>query len=122
MPKGSNTSASHLLVAKIAFIDIGLTDCLYIFGKSRLFQSKIWGRASTGDGETKEDDVAVVWSNGFSSTDLRATIVWTEPAAIPGCRFWVLNNRDLSVTCGAEDVIFPSGLSGPDNVNNAEKS
>jgi len=100
-----------------AFGRINLVKTLKLSGANTISTLAVDAEISAGATDTYTFPVNTA---SCSADDLSVTLVWTDPAASPGCTSCVINNLDLKVTKPSA-IYYPNGLSGADNINNAER-
>jgi hypothetical protein len=87
-------------------------------GKSLLLDGN---RASmptmTKAGDTKTYSITVAQG----ASDLKATLVWSDPAAAVGATKTLINDLDIKVTDPSGKVFFPNGRAAKDNINTVEQ-
>ena len=100
---------------------ISLLDSLHLAERGNI-RTKVWDRQTIGNAQLLTRDVTID-AAACDSTELRATLVWSEPGSSLGCRRCLLNDLDLFVIPVADPatVYFPNGLDKRDSTNNAER-
>lgn len=97
-------------------LDLGGT-VLSLEGRSMTFEDHKSG-LQTGRAATWKYEV------GSSDEPLKATLAWTDPAALPGAGKALVNDLDLKVTAPDGSIYFGNHFlngGGPDTVNNVEQ-
>merc|ERR1719491_1597460 len=101
---------------------ISLVNSTYISEGTEGINFQIWDNETIYSGESKIYSVPILDPSTFRTNELRATLVWTDPPALPFCKKCVLNRIDLSVNKAGDTTIFyPNGLNEPDKLNNAQR-
>lgn len=100
---------------------VSLLDSLHLAGRENI-RTKVWDRQTIGNAQLLTRDVTVD-ASACDSTELRATLVWSEPGSSLGCRRCLLNDLDLFVIPVADPatVYYPNDLDKRDSTNNAER-
>ena len=100
---------------------ISLLDSLHLAERGNI-RTKVWDRQTIGNAQLLTRDVTID-AETCDSTELRATLVWSEPGSSLGCRRCLLNDLDLFIIPVADPatVYFPNGLDKRDSANNAER-
>ena len=100
---------------------VSLIDSLHLAGRGNI-RTKVWDRQTISNAQLLTRDVTID-AAACDSTELRATLVWSEPGSSLGCRRCLLNDLDLFVIPVADPatVYLPNGLGNRDSLNNAER-
>jgi len=101
---------------------VSLADALRLSGKNNIVARAV-DKVEVEDGQEMEYEVVVnkTICNG-EEVELRATLVWPDPAGTSGCRYCLIADLDLTLTDEDGNVYLPNGLtSGKDSTNNAER-
>lgn len=115
-----DSSANPYDVAQ-GFGRISLIDSLHLAERGNI-RTKLWDRQTIANAQLLTRDVTIDAAT-CDSTELRATLVWSEPGSSLGCRRCLLNDLDLFIIPVADPatVYFPNGLDKRDGTNNAER-
>jgi len=98
---------------------ISLVDSLSIAGKNN-FKTRVIDGRKIHNGITHTYTFQIDTHSCDSDIEFSATLVWVEPASVPGCNACTLNDLDLRVNRGWQ-TFYPNGLKKKDSINNTER-
>ena len=101
---------------------VSLIDSLFLKDKLNV-RVKVWDREVIANGGLQTFGVTIDTAGCDSSSELRATLVWSERGSSVGCERCLLNDLDLFIIPSADPstVYYPNGLDRRDSLNNAER-
>lgn len=100
---------------------VSLIDALHLAERGNI-RTKVWDRQTISNAQLLTREVTID-TTACGSSELRATLIWSEPGSSLGCRRCLLNDLDLFVIPVADPstVYYPNGHDKRDNLNNAER-
>jgi len=105
---------------------ISLVNSAYLNYEASKFEQginfQIWDNMTMYNRQKNVYLVPIFSRERCQTDELRATLVWTDPPAIPFCSKCVLNDLDLTLRrVWNKYLYYPNGLDKSDRVNNAER-